>query len=180
MDINAVVYGGANIPIPPRPDIYIDEDAEVKKMAWPLNKLRFLPAGEERRDDHDEESQVSSAAERSKHESFDFAGSVFLITDEGKTLHLPMPSKSKHDPLNWGKWKSVGAMVSLWWYSIANLTAVQAASLMMGGVTRDFSEQVSDGPMLNPFLPFIADMSGRTPFHGPPKLLSPHLPCSWG
>ncbi|KAF1957751.1 MFS general substrate transporter [Byssothecium circinans] len=142
MDINAIVYGNAKSSVPPRPDVYIDEEAEVGQKARPLNKPRPLSSIAEG-DDHDKKSNTSYAASKKKHESYDLAGSVFLITNDGNTLHLPMPSNSKYDPLNWGRWKSLGATVAIWWYSIVALAGVQAASLMMGGLRRDFPPEDS-------------------------------------
>ncbi|KAF2646222.1 MFS general substrate transporter [Massarina eburnea CBS 473.64] len=141
MDINALVYGNAKAPIPPRPDIYIDEDAESQKRTWPLSRPRPLSAIAEGREDLDETLSTSHAATKSKHESYDLSGSVFLITNDGNILSLPMPSDSKHDPLNWSRWKTLGAMLALGWFSVTALTVVQAASLMMKGINRDFREE---------------------------------------
>ena len=48
-------------------------------------------------------SQFSSLSmnDRQKHDSFTLSGSVVLITADGRTVSLPLPSQSPYDPLNW-------------------------------------------------------------------------------
>ncbi|PVH94178.1 hypothetical protein DM02DRAFT_602933, partial [Periconia macrospinosa] len=88
----------------------------------------------------DEESATNAT---SKHESFLLSGSVFLVTNCGKTLSLPIPSDSKLDPLNWSRWRTGGAMLAIGWFSVASLTTVQAASVMLGGIRDEFRQMVS-------------------------------------
>ncbi|KAJ4294197.1 hypothetical protein N0V90_007887 [Kalmusia sp. IMI 367209] len=154
MDIASVVYGSADVTIPPRPDIYVDEKAELAQpKPQPLREPRPVDSQEDivERGEHSPGLQPAFDAEfddpikptRKKHESYDLSGSVFLISKEGKTLDLPIPSDSESDPLNWGWFKTAGAMLALGWYSVTALTVVQAASLMMHGILADFSEEDS-------------------------------------
>ncbi|PSN74375.1 MFS general substrate transporter [Corynespora cassiicola Philippines] len=85
-------------------------------------------------------SLTSSSLSRSqKHESFDLSGSVFLITTNGQTLSLPIPSDSPADPLNWSRRKTGLAMFAVGLYSYAALIPAQAASLLYSGLRKDFS-----------------------------------------
>ena len=79
---------------------------------------------------------------RSKHESYNLSGSNFLITGNGKTLNLPVPSNSKSDPLNWSTLKTVGAWVSVSFYSVVALTAAQAASVVLDGIAASFQSEM--------------------------------------
>lgn len=85
---------------------------------------------------------TSSPSNRSKYESYDLSGSVFLIGSNG-IISLPMPSRSPRDPLNWSKIKRAMAFVSLAWFSIVGLVLVQGASLMFGGLMAEFPPAVS-------------------------------------
>ncbi|KAF3041899.1 hypothetical protein E8E12_005810 [Didymella heteroderae] len=78
---------------------------------------------------------------RSKRESYNLSGSTFLVTASGMTLKLPIPSKSNLDPLNWGQWKAAGAICAVAWYFVAASTVVQAPSIILLGITRDFGGQ---------------------------------------
>ncbi|KAL7776168.1 hypothetical protein CFE70_006581 [Pyrenophora teres f. teres 0-1] len=75
--------------------------------------------------------RTSSTAKLVKRESYDLTGSTFLITNDGKTLKLPIPSESKADPLNWSKWKTTGAIFSIALYSVICLTAAQATTVLL-------------------------------------------------
>lgn len=91
-------------------------------------------------------ASVSTQLSRAKRESYDLSGSTFLITDTGKTLKLPVPSDSKTDPLNWSRWKTAGAIFSVALYSVVSLTASQAASVVLEGITMDFEHEVIKSP----------------------------------
>ena len=84
------------------------------------------------------QSFSSTTALRNKHESYNLSGSVFLITSDGTTLKLPVPSDSPADPLGWGRWKRIGAFLAVYWYSTITLTSAQAASMMFQGISREF------------------------------------------
>lgn len=157
MDIASIVYSAAEVYMPRRPDIYIDEGAEVTKpKPIPLREPRCVPSyvdaieEEPYPDPHstfdtgsDIHLEPMKTDNRRKHESYDLSGSVFLITSNGRTLDLPMPSDSRNDPLNWSWWKTGGAMIALGSYGLTALTGVQAVGLMTESVVADFSEEVS-------------------------------------
>jgi hypothetical protein len=152
--------------VEPRFDFYIDEDAELAKpKPLPLREPRLASPIEDIEDappqsptthpafaSEDDGSELSMKPEstRKKHESYDFLGSVFLITGDGRTLNLPIPSDSNLDPLNWGAWKTAGAVLAIGWYSAVTLTVAQAMSLMMKGIMADFTEAVSSALLLLP------------------------------
>lgn len=150
MDITALVYGLNEAEVPPRPDTHIDEEAEIARpRPKPLREPRPVSGNDhvssiEPRSVSDTESDVDVKNSRSKHDSCDLTGgSVFLITGEGKTLNLPVPSDSRNDPLNWSYWKTGGAMFAVGFFSAVALTAVQAQSLMFKGILAEFDHQVS-------------------------------------
>lgn len=155
MDIASIVYRSADVDIPERPDIHIDENAELEKpRPQPLRQPRsatpndddIVELGRSSPELHagsSAKSEMSIITKKRKHESFDLSGSVFLVSREGKTLDLPIPSDSRHDPLRWSRWKTGAALVAVGWYSATALTAVQACSLMIGGILPDFTEEVS-------------------------------------
>ncbi|KAF2183700.1 MFS general substrate transporter [Zopfia rhizophila CBS 207.26] len=76
--------------------------------------------------------------ERSKHDSFNLSGSVFLITSDGRTLNLPIPSESPCDPLNWSSKKRALALLSIGLYSYVGLVVTQGASLTAKGLAQEF------------------------------------------
>ena len=153
MDLTALVYGLNEAHVPPRPATHIDEEAEIARpRPKPLREPRPTSGNDrfsskEPQSTSDATSDAASDADlkhtRSKHDSFDFAGSVFLITGEGKTLNLPVPSESRNDPLNWSLWKTGGAMFAVGFYSAVALTAVQAQSLMFNGIIAEFGHEAS-------------------------------------
>ncbi|KAF2448542.1 MFS general substrate transporter [Karstenula rhodostoma CBS 690.94] len=152
MDIASIVYRSADVDIPERIEIYVDEKAELERtQPQPLRKPRPVGSSEDVVEQEasspeplfDAESDKSFNTTKRKHESYDLSGSVFLISREGKTLDLPIPSNSQHDPLNWSSWKIGAAMVAVGWYSATALTAVQAVSLMMDGIVPDYTEEMT-------------------------------------
>ena len=70
-------------------------------------------------------------------------GSVFLITSDGRTLYLPIPSPSPHDPLNWGVRKRFAALGALFFFAIISLVQVQGASLLMVALEDEYAAMVS-------------------------------------
>lgn len=164
MDVSSAVYGSVAPDVmaqsPPPPAIHIDEEAELARpRPVPLREPHLV----ERRDSIDstklpltpgshpvygaepemdmEKGKGSNV--KAKHESFLLSGSTFLVTNEGKTLSLPIPSDSKMDPLNWGKWKTAGALLAVAWYSIVSLSVQQAAGIMLPDLEREFAGEVS-------------------------------------
>ncbi|RMZ68036.1 major facilitator superfamily transporter [Pyrenophora seminiperda CCB06] len=85
---------------------------------------------------------ASSTAKLVKRESYDLSGSTFLITNDGKTLKLPIPSESKADPLNWSQRKTAGAIFSIALFSVICLTAAQATTVILEGVQVEFASEV--------------------------------------
>ncbi|KAI4653594.1 hypothetical protein J4E93_001360 [Alternaria ventricosa] len=86
-------------------------------------------------------STTPGTSDPSKRESYNLAGSTFLITNDGRTLKLPMPSNSKADPLNWGRWKTAGALFAVALYSVVCLTAAQAASVILNSIQKEFQDE---------------------------------------
>lgn len=79
----------------------------------------------------------------SKRETMDLTGSVYLISSDGQTIKLPIPTKSRRDPLNWGKWKRIWAFTSLMFSAITSMAAVQIASLLLQPLSVEYSDEVS-------------------------------------
>ena len=100
---------------------------------------------------HDEEiasparqySNSGSTSTRSKYESHDFSGSVFIISSDGRMLKLPIPTRSSRDPLNWSKMKRARAFFAIFFFSIVGLVLVQGPSLMFAPLGKEFSDEVS-------------------------------------
>ncbi|KAL2873374.1 hypothetical protein SGCOL_011455 [Colletotrichum sp. CLE4] len=94
---------------------------------------------------------MSRASSRSSDRpaSADLSGSIYLITSDGKTLKLPMPSNSPYDPLNWSLSKRLVAMGVLILYSIVSMLETQAASLMYKSLAVEFNGQQADKFPLN-------------------------------
>ena len=154
MDIAAVVYGLNDVPYSRRPDIHIDENAELAQpKPAPIRQPHL--ANPSIRGEQDEvlssdshsisttETEIGIKGTKAKHESFDLSGSVFLVTGEGKTLNLPIPSNSPNDPLNWSRWKTGGAIFAVGFYSAVALLMVQGQSLMLKDILGEFTEEVS-------------------------------------
>ncbi|KDN63604.1 putative major facilitator superfamily transporter [Colletotrichum sublineola] len=78
--------------------------------------------------------------------SSDLSGSIYLITANGQTLKLPMPSNSPYDPLGWSLPKRILAMAVLILYSIIAIMETQAASLMYPSLTAEFNGKVMSAP----------------------------------
>ncbi|GKT57997.1 major facilitator superfamily transporter [Colletotrichum tofieldiae] len=81
--------------------------------------------------------------------SADLSGSIYLITSDGQTLKLPMPSNSPYDPLNWSLPKRLFAMGVLILYSIVSMMETQAASLMYRSLAAEFNGKQPDKFPLN-------------------------------
>jgi len=84
----------------------------------------------------------TTTSTRSKYESRDFSGSVFLISSDGRMLKLPIPTSSSRDPLNWSKMKRARAFFAIFFFSIMGLVLVQGPSLMFVPLSEEFSEEV--------------------------------------
>lgn len=126
-------------------DPYPDVELAAPPLAQPLHEPKLVYSTEPNNDDDGNDSSnrsVSSMSDRRKRESYDLSGSTYLVTASGITLKLPIPSDSDLDPLNWGRWKAAGAMFAIAWYFVAASTAIQAPSVILPGVAREFGAQV--------------------------------------
>jgi hypothetical protein len=85
---------------------------------------------------------TTSTPTRSKYESRDFSGSVFIISSDGRMLNLPIPTRSSRDPLNWSKIKRARAFISIFFFSMTGLVLVQGPSLMFVPLEKEFSDEV--------------------------------------
>lgn len=79
---------------------------------------------------------------QSKHESYDFSSSVYLITSDGRILDLPIPSTSCHDPLNWSLKRRALASLAIGFFSFVGLVLVLGPNLAVNGLQEDFSSEV--------------------------------------
>jgi hypothetical protein len=76
------------------------------------------------------------------HNSSALPGSVFLITSDGRTLRLPIPSPSPNDPLNWSLWKRVCALGALFFFTTVGLVLVQGTSLLLIELGEEYTVKV--------------------------------------
>jgi len=95
---------------------------------------------------HDEEMAslpiTPTTNTRSKYESGDFSGSVFIISSDGEILNLPIPTKSAQDPLNWTKMKRARAFIALCIFSITGHIIVQGPAYLFVPLREQFSKEV--------------------------------------
>lgn len=92
--------------------------------------------------DQDSLGETTSTGGRSKHQSMDFSGSVFLIASNGHVLSLPIPSESPDDPLNWVKTRRALVFVILLLYGSVALFTVQAPGVLYTSLIQEFSTAV--------------------------------------
>jgi hypothetical protein len=130
-------------------NLYPEGELASPPLPQPLRKPSLVPSVEGRDDDcapfASSASGISTCtveSVRRKRESYNLSGSIFLVTSSGKTLNLPVPSDSPADPLNWGRWKTTGAIIAVALYSTVSLPVVQAASLVYHGMMMEFDGQV--------------------------------------
>ncbi|EUC41464.1 hypothetical protein COCMIDRAFT_106113 [Bipolaris oryzae ATCC 44560] len=76
-----------------------------------------------------------------KRESYNLTGTTFLITNDGRTLKLPVASESDADPLNWSNTKTAGAFFAIVFYSAVCLTAAQAPAVMLDSIQNTFEHE---------------------------------------
>ncbi|KAL8372543.1 hypothetical protein RB595_002059 [Gaeumannomyces hyphopodioides] len=72
--------------------------------------------------------------------SADLASSVYLIASDGRTLSLPIPSDSPHDPLNWSCCTRVMLLVSLAVLAGVGVTQLNAPPVMRHALALEFGE----------------------------------------
>jgi len=132
------------------PSFYPRGELEPDPIATPLSGPRLLSptdeiefCGETGRCSSTSPVHPCATDQRRKHESYTLAGSVFLITNNGKTLNLPTPSESPADPLGWSKWKRAGAALAVAWFSIVALAVAQAAAVFFSVISYEFKIDVS-------------------------------------
>jgi hypothetical protein len=87
-------------------------------------------------------TRAESIATCAKRESYDLSGTTYLVTNDGRTLKLPIASESKVDPLNWSGRKTAGAFFAIVLFSAVNLTAAQAAGVMLNSIQATFEHEV--------------------------------------
>ncbi|KAH3963932.1 hypothetical protein HBH70_230030 [Parastagonospora nodorum] len=130
-----------------RHNLYPDGELVQAPIATPLSGPRLISPTPDEIEFCDEKWRSSSttsmhpcaAEQRRKHESYTLAGSVFLITGNGKTLNLPAPSDSPADPLSWSKWKRAGVALAVGWFSIVALAVAQAAGIFLRVISHEFN-----------------------------------------
>ena len=69
--------------------------------------------------------------------------SVYLITSDGLTLELPIPSRSPNDPLRWSLLKRATVMGVISLFTIVGLILVQGTSLLLFALENEYPPQVS-------------------------------------
>ncbi|CZR67367.1 uncharacterized protein PAC_17266 [Phialocephala subalpina] len=70
-------------------------------------------------------------------------GSVFLITSNGETIQLPIPSRSPNDPLKWSNLKKFLALLSMYVFTTIGLVQVQGTSLLLHALQDEYSPEVT-------------------------------------
>jgi hypothetical protein len=56
---------------------------------------------------------------------------VNLLDEDGNIRRIPVPSADPNDPLNMGRWRKLGVIVTCCWYSIFSLVLVGGAGLVL-------------------------------------------------
>ncbi|RDW66850.1 MFS transporter-14 [Coleophoma crateriformis] len=81
-------------------------------------------------------------------------GSVYLITSDGRTLELPIPSRSPSDPLNWSWFKKSLSILAVFLFSVIGLVQVQGTALVLGMLENEYTPE-SMRPLHLEILAFI-------------------------
>ncbi|KAH6708746.1 major facilitator superfamily transporter [Leptodontidium sp. MPI-SDFR-AT-0119] len=68
-------------------------------------------------------------------------GSVFLITSNGETICLPIPSRSPNDPLRWGRLKTFLSLFAMGLFTTIGLIQVQGTSLLLHPLEIEYSQE---------------------------------------
>ncbi|KAG4440385.1 hypothetical protein IFR05_004125 [Cadophora sp. M221] len=68
-------------------------------------------------------------------------GSVFLITSNGETICLPIPSRSPNDPLRWGPLRTFFSLLSMSVFTTVGLIQVQGTSLLLDALVDEYSPE---------------------------------------
>lgn len=86
---------------------------------------------------------TKSTTGSSKYDDEDLAGSVFLISGDGRVLSLPIPSDSPLDPLTWSRPKRVFVYSIVVLYSVVAMFLVQSPANLFAAFLKEFTMQVS-------------------------------------
>jgi hypothetical protein len=82
------------------------------------------------------------ASEKSTREYKAARSSVYLITSDGRTLELPIPSRSLNDPLRWSLLKRATVMGVISLFTVVGLILVQGTSLLLFALENEYSPEV--------------------------------------
>jgi hypothetical protein len=82
------------------------------------------------------------AAEKFMQEYKAAQSSVYLITSDGRTLELPIPSRSPNDPLRWSLLKRATVMSVVSLFTVVGLILVQGTSLLLFALENEYSPEV--------------------------------------
>lgn len=83
----------------------------------------------------------TSSSTRSKRQSMDIAGSVFLIASDGRLLSLPIPSDSPADPLNFEKKRRLFIYATLLLHSAVCMFAIQTPGNLYAAFLHKFTKE---------------------------------------
>lgn len=81
------------------------------------------------------------ASEKTMREYGAAQSSVYLITSDGRTLELPIPSRSPNDPLRWSLLKRITVMGVISLFTIVGLILVQGTSLLLLALENEYSPE---------------------------------------
>lgn len=91
----------------------------------------------------DQPSQAeTTSSTRSKRESMDIAGSVFLIASDGRLLSLPIPSESPSDPLNFERRRRLFIYAILLLHSATCMFSIQSPGNLYKAFLHTFTKEV--------------------------------------
>ncbi|KAK2608154.1 hypothetical protein N8I77_006782 [Diaporthe amygdali] len=83
----------------------------------------------------------TTTSTRSKRESMDIAGSVFLIASDGRLLSLPIPSESPSDPLNFERSRRLFIYATLLIHSSICMFAIQSPGNLYKAFLHTFTKE---------------------------------------
>lgn len=84
----------------------------------------------------------TTSSTRSKRQSMDIAGSVFLIASDGRLLSLPIPSDSPSDPLNFEKKRRLFIYFTLLIHSAICMFSIQSPGNLYKAFLHTFTKEV--------------------------------------
>lgn len=92
--------------------------------------------------DHQPSQAETTSSTRSKRESMDIAGSVFLIASDGRLLSLPIPSESPSDPLNFERRRRLFIYAILLIHSATCMFSIQSPGNLYEAFLHTFTKEV--------------------------------------